>query len=105
MSALSCVAFGREMIWLLRVVVLAAWFLPRVIVVASPPILKEVALALKRLAELLVVERVPPLTARLPEVVMSPEDPVILNLVAVTLVAPKEREVSMVEEERSRAVV
>ena len=47
----------------------------------------------------------PPLTAISPEVVISPELPVIEKLVAVTSLAPKERALTISVSERSKALV
>jgi len=102
-AALIAVAFGRDKVALLMVAVPVE--APRVSVSAAPPIFKVVAFESKILADVAVVETVPPLTATFPAVVMLPLEPVMEKLVAETLVAPKAKEVSIVEDDRSKAVV
>ena len=101
-AAESKVALGIDKVALLTVAVPVA--APKLRAVAAPPTFTVVALVLKRLPVPAVVESVPQLTATAPEVVILPFEPVIEKLVAVTLVAPNESEVSMVDEDRSRAV-
>src|SRR5579884_1713018 len=102
-EALIAVAFGKLKVALLIVAVPEP--APKAKVVAAPPTLRVVAVELNRLPVVLVVERVPPLTATFPAVVLLPEDPVMEKLVAETLVAPRAKEVSIVEDDRSKAVV
>ena len=73
--AARVVAFGRLIVVprIFPVAVVA----PKVYVVAAPPILRVVALALKIFPVDCVVVMLPPLTATLPAVVISPLDPVI----------------------------
>src|ERR1700728_1971732 len=104
LAALIAVAFGRERVVLLIVVVPV--FLPMLTVVAAPPRLTVVAVVLNRLPVVEVVESVPPLTAALPEVVILPvativplveilpDDPTTEKLVPVRLDAPSKMPVT-----------
>jgi len=69
--ALMAVALGSESVVLLMVAV--PEFLPMLTVDAAPPMLRVVAVVLKRLAVPAVVVREPPLSAILPAVVTLPE--------------------------------
>ena len=78
---------------------------PKDNVVAAFPIFKVVALVLNREAVVEVVVKSPPLTATSPAVVMFPEAPVKLKLVAVMSLAPKAKAFTISASDRSKALV
>ena len=82
------VALGRVRAALLIAAVLDV--APRVRVVAAPPMFKVVAVVLKRFAVVLVVVRLPPLIAKLPDVVASPVNPVMVKLLPMILLSPND---------------
>ena len=75
-------------------IVVVPVFLPMLTAVAAPPMLRVVAVVLKRLAVAAVVVRAPPLSAIFPTVVIAPEKverPVPKNeYVGLVAVLPKE---------------
>src|SRR5579884_1888200 len=82
-AALMAVAFGKDKVaFLIEAVPVAA---PIVKVVAAPPTLSVVAVALNRLPVVAVVVIEPPLTARLPAVVTLPVKVEVPSTVKVPL--------------------
>lgn len=78
---------------------------PIVRVDEAPKALIVVAFALKSVAFVFVVVISPPLTAISPAVVISPVEPVIEKLVAVTSFAPRDNALTISESDKSRALV
>ena len=103
LAALRFVAFGR-LIVRFRIVVVPV-VAPSVTEVPAPPIFKTLALVLKRFAVAWVVVRLPPFTATLPSVVISPVAPVKEKWVAVMLPAPRLSALTMCASDRSIPLV
>ena len=103
LAALIAVAFGNAKVRLLMVAV--PEFLPIVKVVAALPRFIVVAPLLKRLPVDAVVEIVPPFTATLPEVVILPFEPLMEKWVAVILPVPMRSALTILELDRSIALV
>jgi len=74
-------------------------------VVDAPPMERLVAVVLKSAAVALVVVKFPPFNARFPEVVILPDAPLIVKLVAVISFAPRDRALTIAGSERSIALV
>ena len=103
LGALMVVALGRERVRLLIVAV--PEFLPILTVEAAPPMSRVETVELRRLKVLAVEVRLPPLTATLPAVVILPVEPVMVKWVAVILPVPMRRALTILELDRSIALV
>src|SRR5579884_2826505 len=97
------VALGKEIVAFLIVAVPVV--LPIFTAVAFPPKLTVVGVVLKILPVAAEVVTSPPLTATSPAVVMSPVDPAIEKLVAVTSLAPSDRALTIPASDRSIPLV